>query len=333
MKLEQQLKERIRAQGKSSNTFKTYWGWCYRFLVFVRDQNGGEWIHPKTIGRVEVEMFLSWLANKQHVSPNTQNIALQSLCYLYREVIRKPLENVNAIRAKRPTRTREVLSVREVALVFGEMSGRELLAAQLMYGCGLRIGEIEKLRIKDISFDRCQLHIRDGKGYKDRLCSFPEVIHESVRRQIESVRRIHADDLKNRRNGISLPFAWRRKSPKSALDFGWYFLFASHKTSHCPETGECLRHHMHRSTISRSLGNAARQSGVHKRVTSHILRHCYATHANESGVSIRSLQELLGHSDIRTTEIYLYVNQNEATSQPSPLTELLESNKHLRVVG
>lgn len=323
MKLETQMLRTIRRQGKSDETHKTYWHWCDQFMRFVK-QRDGRWRHPNECGRPEVEAWLTDLANRKNwVSKNTQNVALQSVCYLFREVLGQPLEGVNALRAKRPQRTRDVADVSEIAAIFNELRGVNLLAAQLMYGCGLRIGDVVNLRIKDLSFERRQIHIYSGKGDKDRYVGFPAVLHAAVRRQIESMRVLHADDVRLGLRGVSLPAGWGRKSPTSHLNFAWWYLFASDRYSRCPRSGVLLRHHRDTSHISRQIALATRAAGVHKRITSHCLRHSYATHSNEQGVDIRTLQVLLGHSDIRTTETYVHCNQDRATAARSPLELLL----------
>jgi integron integrase len=267
---------------------------------------------------------LSELANgREWVSENTQNLALQSVCYLYREVIGEPIQNVNALRSKRPHRVREVLDVSEVAALFAHLRGSELLVAQLIYGCGLRIGEVVELRTKDISFERQQLVVRGGKGKKDRVCQFPTVLHAAVRRQMESMRVLQRADVAESRNGVSLPNGWGRKSPSSRLDFAWWYLFASDNYSKCPRTNEYYRHHRDRSHLSRCIKRASQRAGIEKRITSHNLRHSFATHANEQGMPIKTLQALLGHNDIRTTETYLHVSKEGATAAKSPLESLL----------
>ena len=322
MALRDELVARIRAQGKSEETAKSYWNWIARYLRFVKLRRG-EWVHPAELGRGDVEGWLSDLANVWDCSPNTQNVALQAVCYLYREILGKPLQGVDALRAKRPQRVREVLDVSEVARVLDELRGVHLLVAQLIYGCGLRINDVAKLRIKDISFERCQLHLREGKGAKDRFACFPEVLHEPVRRQLESMRVLHRHDVADGLAGVSLPYAWARKSPTSRLDFGWWYLFSADRYSRCPRSGLMLRHHRHRTHLGAAIGKAAKRAGIEKRVTSHVLRHCYATHANELGVDVTILQQLLGHSDVRTTMIYVHGNRERATAAVSPLAAML----------
>jgi integron integrase len=250
-------------------------------------------------------------------------LALQSICYLYREVLKQPLEDVNALRSKRPENVREVVDQSELVKLFAAMRGVELLATQLMYGCGLRIGDVVKIRIKDISFERCQIHIHSGKGDKSRYVPFPKVLHDAVRQQIESMRIVHADDVRQGLNGVSLPDGFGRKSSTAHTEFAWWYLFASDNYSRCPRSGDLYRHHRDKSHIGRLIKDAVKRAGIDKRITSHCLRHSWATHSNEMGVDIRTLQVLLGHTDIRTTEIYVHANKDKATASKNPLESLL----------
>jgi integron integrase len=322
--LKKQMLHRIRATGRSDETFKTYWSWCERYFRFVRSTTGF-WKHPKDCGIAEVESWLSSLANgKEWVSKNTQNLALQSVCYLYREVLKQPLEGVNALRSKRPNNVREVADQSELAAMFRELRGVGLLAAHMMYGCGLRIGDVVKVRIKDISFDRCQIHIHSGKGDKSRYAPFPMVLHDAVKSQIESMRVLHADDTRQGLSGVSLPDGYGRKNPSAHLQFSWWYLFASDNYSRCPRSGVLYRHHRDKSHIGRCITNAVKRAGIDKRITSHCLRHSWATHSSEMGVDIRTIQVLLGHSDIRTTETYVHANQFKATASRNPLQAMAD---------
>jgi integron integrase len=321
--IREQMLNRIRATGRSEETFKTYWYWCEKFIRFVKDKTG-QWKHPKDCGRYEVECWLSHLANgKEWVSKNTQNLALQSVCYLYREILRQPLENVKALRCKRPDSVREVVDQSEIKLLMNQLRGVELLAVCMMYGCGLRIGDVVKLRIKDLSFERKQIHIHSGKGDKSRYVPFPEVLHEPVRKQIESMRVVFTDDMRQGLNGVSLPDGFGRKSPTSHKTFAWWYVFASDNYSRCPRSGVLYRHHRDKSHLGRLIKNAVNKAGIDKRITSHCFRHSWATHSNEMGVDIRTIQVLLGHSDLRTTEIYVHANKDKATASKNPLQEML----------
>lgn len=327
MKLEQQLRETIRMQGKSPKTADAYWNWVKQFLLFARDRRG-EWVHPKDLRERQVEIWLKHLANEKDVSANTQNQAFAAICYLYRHVIKQPLEGVSALRAKRPDRVREVLDQSELVELFEHLSGSALLAARMMYASSFRIGEIGEIRIKDISFERKQITVRGGKGQKDRIVGFPAVLHEAVRRQIESMKILWRSDMTDGRNGVSLPNRFGAKSPSSHKSFAWYYLFTADHESKCPHTGVLYRHHQDMGHIARQIKVAAEKCGFAKRVTSHCLRHSFATHSIENGVPIHVVQALMGHSDISTTETYLHVSKDGPTSAKSPL-ELMLANPDL----
>lgn len=307
-------------QGKSRKTAETYWHWVESFCRYLKSQSG-KWINPKDVHTAEVSAWLTHLAVECRVSKSTQNTALQAVCYLYREVLGNPLQNVAAIRAKRPQHVRDVLDVSEVERLFAELEGVGLLAAQMMYASGLRIGELVALRIKDLSFERCQIHVHAGKGDKDRYISFPACLHERVQKQVESMRVLHGMDGDANPNGVSMPDCLRTKFRSAPRQFAWYYLFCSDSLSRSDE-GILCRHHRDPDNISREINQAAQRAGIEKRVTSHVLRHCYATHANEMGLGLRELQVLLGHTDIRTTEIYVHANKNNVTASRSPLDAL-----------
>ena len=324
MKLADMMRNKIRVQGKSRKTFETYWHWCEKYVRWLRKPSG-EWVHPRDAGRVEIERWLTHLATRERVAKTTQNVALQSVLYLYKQVLGIQIENVSAMRARRPETIRDVISVEEVAALFEQLDGVNLLAAQLMYATGLRIGDLVALRIQDVSFERRQITVHSSKGDKSRRVSFPDVIHEAVARQIQSCRVLHAWDCEgNNPNGVSLPGAFRRKSPRAAASFAWFYLFPSDNLSRGEEEVLC-RHHRDGDAVTKQIRYAAARAGIDKRVTSHVLRHCFATHSHEMGVPMRTLQQLLGHSDIRTTEIYVHADVNGATAAPSPLERLLAS--------
>ena len=276
--------------------------------------------------KTEIEEWLSYLANEKHVSKNSQNTALQAVLYLYREILGVSIQNVSAMRSKRPVHTPEVMSFQDVAKLFENMSGVNLLAAQLMYGAGLRISDVASIRLKDINFERSQLSIKAGKGDKWRYTAFPDVIHDAVKRQIESVKVIWKHDQQDNPNGVSLPDSYRKKAPNAARELRWYWLFPGENLSR-GEEGLLCRHHRHQDHIAATIKAAADKAGILTRVTSHVLRHSYATHAHEQGVSVRTLMQLLGHESIETTEIYLHADKNCATAAHSPLTKLLASPK------
>ena len=324
MKLEEQLRKKIRAQGKADSTADCYWGHVKAFLLFAKEKRG-VWVHPKDMGRRQVEIWLSHLANDKDLAANSQNQAFSALCYLYRHVLEQPLENVSALRAKAPQRVREVLDQSEIVDLFGELRGLALLAARMMYASNFRIGEIGRLRIKDISFERKQIVIHSAKGEKDRYVGFPEIMHDAIRSQIESMRVLWKHDVADGLNGVSLPHAYGRKSPKSHLDFAWWYLLAADDYSRCPKSGTMLRHHRDMGHIARQIKEAAIKCGIPKKITSHCLRHSFATHSLENGVPIHVVQRLMGHASIETTETYLHATKDGATAAKSPLESLEET--------
>jgi len=237
--IEKKLRERIKMQRKSDLTADAYWSWCKRFFEFCKVRKIGK----ETKAEDAVERFLTHLANVEHVSANTQNQSFSSLCYLYREVLNRPLENVSALRAKRPDRVRDICDQSEISDILNQLSGINWLAVAMLYGLGLRIGELAKIRVKDISFERKQIHIYGAKGQKDRFVQFPEPLHEPVRRQIDSMKVLWRHDVADGMNGVSLPDAFGRKSPSAHLEFAWFYLFCSDFYSECPHTKKLYRHH------------------------------------------------------------------------------------------
>lgn len=323
MKLEEQLRQKIRSQGKAESTADAYWHWVNRFIRFAKEKRG-EWVHPRELGKRQVEIFLSHLANRENVSANTQNQAFSALCYLYKHIIEKPLEDVSALRAKTPQRVRDVLDQSEIIGLFGELDGIALTVARMMYASSFRIGEVGRIRVKDVSFERRQIIVRGAKGEKDRVVGFPAILHPVIERQIESVKVIWRDDNANGRNGVSLPKAFGRKSPSAHLELAWYYLFPSDSESRCQVSGRLLRHHRDMGHIARQIKQAAKRAEIPKHITSHCLRHSFATHSLESGVPVHVVQALMGHASIETTESYLHVTIDGATSAKSPLSELAE---------
>lgn len=322
MNLEQQLRQTIRMQGKADSTADVYWMWIHQFLLFAREKRG-EWVHPSELGERHVEIWLKYLAVEKDISANTQNQAFSAICYLYRHVLKKPLEGVSAFRAKRPSRVREVLDQEEIVELFGQLSGVPLLCAKMIYASSFRIGEIGRIRIKDISFERRQITIHGAKGEKGRIVGFPECLHESARRQIASMRVLWKHDVAEGLNGVSLPHAFGRKSPKSHVEFCWWYLLTADNYSKDPVSGRMYRHHQDMGNIARRIKEAAQRCGFAKRVTSHCLRHSFATHSLENGVPIHVVQKIMGHSDIRTTEGYLHAGKDGVTAARSPLEAVL----------
>lgn len=322
MNLETQLRQTIARQHKAKSTADAYWHWCKRFIKFAKDKRGS-WVHPRDMGKRQVEVFLRHLAVNERVSSTTQNQAFSALCYLYRHVIQKPLEDVSALRAKKGDRIRDVLDESEIVQLFKHLRGINLLVAKMQYASGFRIGEVGRIRRKDISFERCQIIIRESKGDKDRVVQFPKSLHDAVRRQLETVELLYRHDVAEGLNGVSLPHAWARKSPTSRLDLNWWYLFPSDNYSRCPDTGAWLRHHRDMGNVGRAISQAAKRAKIPKRITSHCLRHSYATHSLEAGMPLHYLQKLLGHNSIETTQRYLHCMKDAATASSSPIDRLV----------
>lgn len=321
-KLLEQLVQKCRTKGYSPKTAETYRHWCLDFLRFHRSR-AGDWVHPATMGKVEVEQYLTHLAVKRHVSPTTQNVAFQAVLFLFREILGMKIENVDALRAKRPSRIPTVLSRQEVAELLKHLVGQSKLIAMLLYGCGMRIGEAISLRVKDIDFGNEQIVLRAAKGAKDRVVQLPRCAEALLREQVAAAERWHSIDVAAGVARVPLPNAFAVKSPQAASQLAWYWLFCSHVRSRDPQTQAVGRWHVDESNFTRSLSIAARRAGITKRVTSHCLRHSYATHLLNAGIDLRSIQTLLGHSSVKTTMIYTHVELTGPASQRSPLDALL----------
>lgn len=322
MKLSERFTEVRKRKGLAKSTEKAYWHWVNKYLRFHREI-AGEWVKPSTMGEGHVEQFLSHLAVNRNVSPTTQNQAFSALLFLYGDVIGRPLKDVQALRAKPRERVPTVLSVHEVGLLLAQLRGTNELIAQVMYGAGLRVGESVALRVKDIDLERRTITIRQAKGGKDRFALLPESLVHPFARQIERVKYLHALDVKQGLARVALPDAFARKAPKAASSLAWYFVFSSQGRSRDPETNEVGRHHVHKSAVQRAITEAAKRAGITKRVTSHVLRHSFATHLLENGSSIETVRDLLGHNDIATTQIYLHAVTPAHSRTLSPLEKVL----------
>jgi integron integrase len=298
------LRAAIRTRHYSRRTEEAYLGWTKRFILFHRKR------HPAAMGAEEVNAFLSHLAVDDNVSASTQVQAMSALIFLYRHVLEDPLPWLDDIvRAARPRKLPVVLTREEVRALLAAMTGTPGLVAAILYGGGLRLLEALRLRIKDVDFPARLLIVREGKGTKDRRTMLPDSLQQSLRAHIEGVRRLHRKDLAAGRGAVWLPDALERKYVSAAREFGWQYLFPASRTAIDPRSGVERRHHLDESAVQRAVKDALRQAGIDKHAGCHSLRHSFATHLLEDGYDIRTIQELLGHADVRTTMIYTHVLQ------------------------
>ncbi len=329
--LEQRIIGTMRVRHYSRQTEQAYVQWYKRFVLFQK-QVCGKMRHPSEMGAAEVEAFLTNLAVNRDVSPATQNQALNALVFLYREVLEQPLEGINALRARRKKNLPVVLSVEEVKSLLAAVKGDAGLAVRLLYGCGLRVAEAQKLRIKDVDVKGGKLEVRGGKGDKDRVLTLPKSLLQPIGEHLQRVRALFEQDRREGVPGVHLPHAMATKQPSAAESWPWFWFFPSArvwedlKRDGSPRFGERAygrgRHHMHDIMINREIARACKLVGIEKRVTAHTLRHSFATHLILRGVDIRSIQELLGHADVRTTEIYVHLAKAMRGEITSPLDDL-----------
>ena len=312
-----QTRDVLRLHHYSIRTEENYIQWIKRFIFFHNKR------HPKEMGEKEVSAFLTHLAVDKHVSASTQNQALSAILFLYKRVLNIELEWLdNVVRAKRPKHLPVVLTKTEVRNILNAMTGTNALIAKLLYGTGMRLMEALRLRVQDVDFAQHQIIVRSGKGNKDRITTLPESLIDDLRAKIEHTRVLHNNDLSEGYGRVYLPFALDRKYPSAGIEFGWQYCFPSVNRSSSPRTGLIARHHLHEKNISRAIRNASRKIGLFKRVTSHTMRHSFATHLLENGYDIRTVQELLGHKDVSTTMIYTHVLNKGGKGVKSPLDSL-----------
>jgi len=312
--LMEEVRRRLRVKHYSLRTEQAYTAWIRRFIL----ANGKR--HPRELGGAEVEAFLSRLANEGEVAAGTQNQALSALLFLYREVLRAELPWMKDVtRAKRPQRVPTVLSRDEVSRLFACMDGRAAIVARLLYGTGLRLMEGLRLRIKDVDFARNEIIVRDGKGAKDRHTVLPRSLVEPLQAEVERARVLHAQDLAAGAGTVWLPHALARKYTHANREFAWQYVFPAQQMSSDPRGHAIRRQHIDDAVFSRALKSASRRAGIVKPVSAHTLRHSFATHMIEAGYDIRTVQELLGHKDVATTQIYTHVLNRGAGGVLSPL--------------
>jgi integron integrase len=313
-KLLDQLHDAIRIKHYAYSTEKTYTHWAKRYILFHNKR------HPAEMGAPEIEAFLTHLAQDENVAASTQNQAFNALLFLYRNVLHIELDvPINALRAKRSQHLPTVLSKDEAARVLAGLQGLHQLMAKLLYGSGLRLMECLRLRVKDIDFEQYQIVVRAGKGEKDRVTMLPASLVGPLKTQLAFVQKLHERDLADGYGSVELPFALARKYPNADKELAWQYVFPSDRLSTDPRSGIVRRHHLDPSGLQRAVRAATKLAKINKPVSPHTFRHCFATHLLEAGYDIRTVQELLGHKDVKTTMIYTHVLNRGPKAVRSPL--------------
>jgi integron integrase len=313
-KLLEQVRQKIRLRHYSIRTEQSYVAWIRRYILYHGKR------HPAEMGTAEVEAFLTDLAVRGKVAASTQNQAFCAILFLYKQVLEMDvLENLNAVRAKRPVRLPTVLAYEEVMRIIDAVSGVFQLVTKMLYGCGLRGIEAVRLRVNDVDFALNQIMVRDGKGRKDRLTMFPDEVKAQLKTHLKRVKLQHEKDLHNGYGTVFLPDALDRKYKNAAKQWGWQYVFPAKTLSVDPRSGIKRRHHLHLASLNRAIKKAVDLVGIQKNISSHCFRHSFATHLLEDGYDIRTVQELLGHKDVKTTQIYTHVLNQGPKAVRSPL--------------
>lgn len=312
-----QVREALRVRHYSLRTEESYTHWIKRFILFHNKR------HPKDMGKPEVESFLSFLTTHKNVASSTQNQALSAILFLYKQVLKQEIDWIeNVVRAKRPKRLPVVLPRSDVSRILNQLEGRNKLVGMMLYGAGMRLMEVLRLRVQDINFEYRQIIVRSGKGDKDRVTVLPEVLVEQLESHLLTVKEQHMRDLEEGFGTVYLPHALARKYPKADREWGWQYVFPSDNRSVDPLSGVIRRHHIYEKNFARAVKRVAVKLGMPRRVSSHTFRHCFATHLLEDGYDIRTVQELLGHKYVKTTMIYTHVMKKGAQGVKSPLESL-----------
>lgn len=318
LKLMDQVRQVLRYYHYAYRTEQTYCDWIVRYIKFFNNQK-----HPKDMGKREIEVFLSHLATKENVAASTQRQALNAIIFLYKRVLDIPIEeSIEHTRSKRHQSPPVVMTKSEVQRVIQNMNGTHLTMAKLLYGSGLRLMECIRLRVQDLDFEKKIIYVRAGKGDKDRTTLFPKSIQSELKNQLDLVKRIHDQDLDIGYGAVYLPNALARKYKNAEKEFRWQYVFPSKKLSTDPRSGAVRRHHVLESGLQKAVKLAVNRAQITKRVSSHTFRHSFATHLLEDGVNIRVVQELMGHADVKTTEIYTHVMEKNISATVSPLDGL-----------
>ena len=326
-KLLDQYSEFLRNRHYSLRTEKTYIGWVRDYILYHKKR------HPREMGVAEINEFITYLVNQKKVAASTQNQAISAILFLYRNVLQIELDDraLIPIRPTRPKRVPTVLSRQEAKNVIAHLDGVYRLMTQIMYGSGLRLMEVMRLRVKDLDFANRQIIVRDGKGENDRVTMFPDILLVPLRLHLKQVKVQHELDLAMGYGTVYLPYALDRKYPNANREFAWQYVFPAREFSIDPVSGLKQRHHLNEANLQRAVKQAARLAHINKRVTPHAFRHSFATHLLENGYDIRTVQELLGHKDVKTTMIYTHVLNRGGLAVKSPLDEIREQKGEYKV--
>ena len=311
------VRQKIRLKHYSIRTERAYVDWIKRFILFHHKR------HPASMAAPEVRAFLSHLAVEQKVAASTQRQALSAIVFLYREILDREVGWLGEVeRAKQPERLPVVFSRAEVRAVLAHVNGQHWLMVSLLYGAGLRLMECVRLCVKDVDYEYRQILVRDGKGQKDRVTMLPQSLAEPLKRHLEKVNILHQQDLTEDFGEVYLPFALERKYASASHEWGWQYVFPARKRSIDPRSGKERRHHLDEKTLQDAVKRAVRAAKIAKPGSCHTFRHSFATHLLESGYDIRTVQELLGHKDVRTTMIYTHVLNQSGKGVRSPLDSI-----------
>ena len=318
-KLLDEMRTLMRRRRYSIHTERAYRDWVKRYVRFHNMQSRGDLRH----GEEKIEAFLTHLARDRQVAASTQNQAMNALVFLYKHVLKQPLSGeINADRARKQSRIPVVLTRKETARVIVLTSGVYELIVKLLYGSGLRITECLRLRVQDMDLEMKALTVRNGKGDKDRITTFPEKLVQPLKEHLIRVKVVHGQDLEEGYGQVYLPHALARKYPHADKDWRWQYVFPAGHRSTDPRSGQTRRHHLDPSPINKAIAKVVRQTGISKRVSAHTFRHSFATHLLQRGTDIRTIQALLGHTDISTTMIYTHILQQGGHGVMSPLDDL-----------
>ncbi|RLU03956.1 MAG: integron integrase [Ketobacter sp.] len=319
MRILDQVRDAVRVRHYSIRTEDAYCYWVRRFIFFHGARN------PQLFNESHVNAFLSHLAVSEQVSPSTQNQALNALLFLFKHVLNKPFpEHIEFTRAKQNRRLPVVLTQDEVQRLFSQLEGRDWLMAGLLYGSGLRLMECVRLRVKDIDLPRCAIVVRDGKGAKDRVVTLDEQLLPHLRIHLAHVRNQHLRDLNRGAGQVYLPYALARKYPNACREWMWQYVFPAAAESVDPRSGIRRRHHISEQQLQRAVKQAVQAADIQKPATCHTLRHSFATHLLERGYDIRTVQEQLGHKDLKTTQIYTHILERGANAVKSPFSSVVQ---------